>query len=921
MKIIKKNNVKVNCIIPVFNVARYLNDAVNSLIVQSFGFDNINVIIVNDGSTDNTEELILEYQKNYDNIYYIYQYNKGVSSARNTGLKFCENNLPSEYTCFLDGDDKYGKTHIEETITFLENSESSNNNSNLHLVPDVVFIPIRFFEKTSKIQHECLAINRVATGIIDLSSGYFFFSNVNAALFKTECLDGERFDEKLTISEDAQFLIKILLKKNCAGWLNNEILFYNLRKRVDESSAIDNADTSPDLYNRIKIYKDVFKQYLTNSGTIPRLVQSSILYDIHWFKSLNSDPEKHNINFDVDKGLDDIKFIIQHIDDDLLDQEYIPYWYKAFFKEIKHGNFHVKDGLIEPSFFCGNYYFEPLAGNLQIQWINQVDNQIKISGFFVKPEYNDIHLVVKMQNKSFKVNTMYSYHNDKKYFLGREIFPARDFEIVLKLPNFYYSNEVKLSFYFEYNDKLIAPIEIVHGWTSRFYQENKIFIGQNVIIEDIGLCNGFLIKKIKNNQTIESSLLPYNSDYKDSYLISRYIEYFQEYRNKRIWLFIDRPTTIGDNAEALFRYCVRKKDGIEKYFVVPDVSYISQFKGMKKRVIIFGSFEYKFLLMFAEKVISSITFFEYINTNTNIPAWEFKKMVQALSSPQQVFLQHGVTKDYGIIDDYLNSTIRNIDLLITTTRKEYDLFLTSRAGFKRNQVKLTGFPRYDLLSNNCEKLIVFMPTWRKKYSNDDDSYNERFKFSELCNTINSFISNESLHSILEQNNFRFILKIHPKMQIQLQDFIFTDLIEIVCNEISYNELYEKASILVTDYSSTAFDFAYLKKPVIYYQKVLPEYEQDTKLFDYQNDGFGEVFYNEEDVINNLLEIINTDCQMSDKYIRRVEDYFAFFDRNNSYRVYKEIKNMKKFYFFSYTIWLCEKIKKKLNKLIYNKREQ
>ena len=500
---------------------------------------------------------------------------------------------------------------------------------------------------------------------------------------------------------------------------------------------------------------------------------------------------------------------------------------------------------------------------------------------------------------------------NQKYYLGQEIFPAVDFEFSINLSSI---RKNKLLFYFKYREQLIAPIAITHGWTSRF-NDNKIFIGQNFIIENLGLCNGFSINKIRNRDFLESSLLPHQYSFADNYLISRYIEYFSMYRKKRIWLFIDRHSAIGDNAEALFRYCVWKKDGIEKYMVVPDASYVNQFIGMRNRVIIFGSFEYKFLLMVAEKIISSVTLFEFLNIETNISGLELVKMARALSSAQQVFLQHGITKDYGIIQDYINSSLRDIDLLITGTKKEQQLFLSESAGFKDSQVKLTGFPRYDLLKNNPEKIITYIPTWRKRYSNDDDTYNPSFKYSELFDSINDFLTNEKLISALKKQEYRLIFKIHPKMQVQLRDFENFENVELICDEISYNELFEKSSVIITDYSSVAFDFAYLKKPVIYCQTVEPEYEQKYELFNYKEDGFGEVFDSQNKAVHYLIEMMKSGCDMPMQYQRRVDQFFKFKDSNNCKRVYKEILKMPKKVKMSRLRWVKNRILVQYQKML------
>lgn len=89
----------ISLIIPVYNVEKYLRECIDSVVNQNY--DKLEIIIINDGSTDNSEEIIQEYLKKYQNIKYIKQENKGLSEARNVGIKYAT----GKYMMFLDSDD------------------------------------------------------------------------------------------------------------------------------------------------------------------------------------------------------------------------------------------------------------------------------------------------------------------------------------------------------------------------------------------------------------------------------------------------------------------------------------------------------------------------------------------------------------------------------------------------------------------------------------------------------------------------------------------------------------------------------------------------------------------------------------------------------------------------------------------------
>jgi len=101
------SNNKVSVVVPCYNQAQYLDEALQSVLNQSF--TNWECIIVNDGSTDNTEAVSNKWIKKDSRFKYIYQENGGLSSARNSGIKKAE----SEFVLPLDADDKIGENYLE----------------------------------------------------------------------------------------------------------------------------------------------------------------------------------------------------------------------------------------------------------------------------------------------------------------------------------------------------------------------------------------------------------------------------------------------------------------------------------------------------------------------------------------------------------------------------------------------------------------------------------------------------------------------------------------------------------------------------------------------------------------------------------------------------------------------------------------
>ncbi|MGL6105767.1 glycosyltransferase family 2 protein [Romboutsia sp.] len=99
------NNKKISVIVPVYNVEKYLERCLNSLLNQTY--KNLEIILINDGSTDSSEEIRKKYSKQDEKIKFISQENKGIAETRNVGIK----NSTGEYIAFLDSDDCSKASH------------------------------------------------------------------------------------------------------------------------------------------------------------------------------------------------------------------------------------------------------------------------------------------------------------------------------------------------------------------------------------------------------------------------------------------------------------------------------------------------------------------------------------------------------------------------------------------------------------------------------------------------------------------------------------------------------------------------------------------------------------------------------------------------------------------------------------------
>ena len=109
---------KFSVLMPFYNVEKYISEAIDSIVNQSIGFEeNIELILIDDGSPDNSKEIALKYQEKYpNNIKVLSKLNGGQASAFNLGLKY----VKGKYLSFIDSDDHVSLNTFEEVYNFFE---------------------------------------------------------------------------------------------------------------------------------------------------------------------------------------------------------------------------------------------------------------------------------------------------------------------------------------------------------------------------------------------------------------------------------------------------------------------------------------------------------------------------------------------------------------------------------------------------------------------------------------------------------------------------------------------------------------------------------------------------------------------------------------------------------------------------------
>ena len=195
------NNPKVTIIIPAYNVQEYIQKGIESCITQTYS--NLEIIIVDDGSEDETAKVIEKYSKQDERILFLKQVNGGVSSARNNAL----NHASGEYVIFLDSDDWLERNTVEILIKNLEQNEDSFIICSRYIVNES--------DCTVKVNDDTRTNNEIVKGEKILESflyKFYYFQSSCYKLFDLQIIKKNKilFSQEISHGEDGLFVFEYL---------------------------------------------------------------------------------------------------------------------------------------------------------------------------------------------------------------------------------------------------------------------------------------------------------------------------------------------------------------------------------------------------------------------------------------------------------------------------------------------------------------------------------------------------------------------------------------------------------------------------------------------------------------------------------------------------------------------------------------
>lgn len=877
---------KFSVIMAVYNVEDYIVESIDSIINQDIGFQNVQLILVDDGTPDNSGAICDEYARKYDNIVVIHKENGGVSSARNAGLDAVE----GQFVNFVDPDDLLTPNTLTAVYDFF--TEHSDE-------VDIVSIPLIFFEGR-KGNHALNFKYRKGTRVVDLTEEWFnpqlslSSSFVKSEFFKNK---NNRFDTRLIYAEDAQLIQKILAEKQALGLIREAKYMY--RHRVSGgTSALQTAGLKVEWFLPCVKYfhLETINFYKNKMGYVPKFIQATLMYDFQWRLKRNV-PDGLLTDEEKDEYFSIIKEVMSYIDNDvIMIQKQANSEIKVFAHMLKHDSQPdvFPDGENDLALAYDDEIFYHLSNcSANLQFIEMTHDRISIEGFVnmfnidfdsfeVKICVNDELYDCEMSDYS-SVMGLNTVILNRYRFVGQAPLKAKKNKVHIVV----FINGVPIKLYNHMYGKFF-PVSGVYK-NAYFYNDKRILTKQRGML-NIDRCGK--LKHLSKSLSFLREMWKKNKNGGRNAVKARILlKFYKLFKRKPIWIISDRTSKAGDNGEAFFRYMTENHPEIESYFVINEDC--TDYNEMQKvgNVLVKDSFKHKLMLLMSEYIVSSHAedyifnpFYTYNHGYRDI-----------LSRKKYVFLQHGITKDD--LSGWLRKYNKNIFGFITAAKPEYNSILEYDYDYDENQVWLTGFARFDRLYQDEKKQITVMPTWRKYIMGALDkktgiwSIKDDFADTDFVKFYRELLNSKKLSDALEKYGYTLAFMPHPNLQPYLEYFAGNDKVEFLGQETNYRDIYAHSNLLITDYSSAVFDFAYMRKPVLYCHFDSEEFfggghSYEKGYFDYERDGFGEVEYTVESTVDRIIEYMENDCKVKDKYLERIDNFFAFNDKNNCQRIYE-----------------------------------
>ena len=806
--------------------------------------------------------------------------------------------LDSDYTTALNGGDTWSDGALAQIVSMIGEKAGKH----IYMLNKVMPGPSRCAFASS------LRTNN--NGTVDVYKAYtrypFYFGGT---FVKTETLKKRVWHTKYGIEAEREFFLSLCAKVREVGFLDSIQYVSSISREGD--AVFYKEIYNPDWYEKSlsEFWLPYMQKWKQDKGEIPLFIQYHLMFTIGCRIASNmNNLNKHVIPEGQEMHcLELMRELLGYVDDDVLfnchrvndcKQNDSIYW---FYGILKYGSdFHFEKRYLSGAIYYGygNVVLNKIDGlKTNILFMNEHDGVLHIDAT-VHPILYAMSEEVYIQFRGKKYPLQYTGRYGLTKVFGVSILKRHPFYVDLPMDGV---TDTTLNCFAVIGGETIP---IGFSYDSHFSRMSGRFaasywcFGTKQMYMMVKQAGGLAVRAItakeqkKQERRLSWEMFRKHSKRSWMFLAVRKAYFFMKpiMKRKPIWMYLDKIYKGGDSSEYLYRYASVQDNNINHYYLIDKKT--SDYARLKKdgfKPLVRGSIKHRLVFLLADMmVISNSTVFAFNNFGIVNSSY-----IRDLVDFHVCCVQHGMSvQKIAVAQNRLRDNTR-----LYFCASQYEIENLSRPVYDYvgyDALKLTGVPRYDGLVDDDKKQIMISPTWRMQAAvpvrtseGEQRDYNPMFKESTYYKVFNSLINDKRLIEAAKKYGYRIKYVLHPIVSAQVDDFDKNDYVDVIpaVGDMSYERMFCESSLMVTDFSGIQFDFAYMRKPLVYlHHKDIPQHYEEGSFF-YDTMAFGEIAHDNDELIDLLCEYMASGCKMKEEYVRRADDFFYYDDRENCKRIY------------------------------------
>ncbi|MGP5389465.1 bifunctional glycosyltransferase/CDP-glycerol:glycerophosphate glycerophosphotransferase [Glutamicibacter arilaitensis] len=897
-------------VIAAYQIEKYADDLFRSIEKQTLPADELEVVIVDDGSRDGTLRKAQAWaSRSKLQVIVKTQTNSGVAAARNLGIDLAR----GSWIAFVDSDDVLDRNYFESLANFIRRDV----NSAASMLTSRSLI---FNEKkgTAQDNHPLAWKYRRGDRLVSLErEPHVIHLAGHATIVRTNVVreNNIRFSSLVKPAfEDAHFIGVYLAQfsEPVIGLVASARYYY--RKRADGSSLIDTTWIKAEKYTNEPKYGHLgLLEYLhAKKGHVPLWAQNTVLYSLYWYfraDRMIDSPLKSVPSDLLDQLWDSLYRIFEYIDADAIRN----------FNLVNYG-WALKEGILR---HFKNSSIIQSKNTIGYMWnaddVRRATRKIgytfvgsaPIERIFLNGEYSTDAVTKSIRHEAFGRTLMYErvlilprvykvevFLDGRKIEIKKPVGDSKKKTTFLSAPK---RLQLASGKYIPAASEMVRRANrssglkrIKHGCLALYLKisEESWITGQNRLRVSFRL-----IERVASRYMSRLKARKMKSRDQETVVVAKSDAMAAKYKNS--WIIMDHPARADDNGEHFYRYLQNNHPEIPILFMLKrDSADWNRLAADGFNLVGYGSTEAVYSTLNAKYIISS-----HIDSGIYDPVSRHRF---GPSPARRIFLQHGLVMND--LSRWLNT--KGLALMISSSPQEFASFVGDGSTYKftEKEVVLTGLPRHDSLiglrnTHTIERnFMSFAPTWRqglvKEIANapDLDTKKSILTKSQFYIGWNSVLQDLRVRETANANNLQMLFVLHDHLSKYKNLFDFGAHVKVVSfSELKVQEFILSSQVLITDYSSIATEAAIGGSSVAYYQfdadAIFNNGHTFTRgWFDYAENGFGPVLDSPEDVSSWVSERSLAGWGLAEQYEERLNLTLPVLDGTASQRVLSAIMN-------------------------------